>query len=394
MSLGPKRSKRPGARALELVHGSTDSLILRELQRGARNLDELTLALPAISREVLSEHLSRLTREGWINDDGEAGQASAAHAAHRETMPQLPAGAGARAFGMLAGDQAPASALDRPATRSREQPQALRPVRAGALRSRAGRDRPHARPRRVGCRGSRLSAARAHLNRVPAAAGARGGSTPRSQRPMQARRALSHRTIANGLTASRTRDDDRPSRRRHSPAGYSSKRPRARLGRGADARQRRRSAHQRRRRPVSRRAAGPPRRHQRSSSPDTAIGHQIVTSYYGRGLKPCAPTRCRSRSAVSPCSGMHPQITTSRRAVSTSRPDSRAILQSDAARRLAGTSSPACPSAIHSGSPCQIESTPANTAAGSDHRRIFLRSGPGPRRSCSSAPPQPCRTAI
>jgi len=52
MSLGPKRSKRPGARALELLHGSTDSLILRELQRGARNLDELALALPAISREL------------------------------------------------------------------------------------------------------------------------------------------------------------------------------------------------------------------------------------------------------------------------------------------------------------------------------------------------------
>jgi hypothetical protein len=102
MSLRAKRSKRPGARALELARGSTDSLILRELQRGARNLDELTLALPAISREVLSEHLSRLTREGWINDDAEASQASAAHGAYQETMPQLPVGAGARAFGILA----------------------------------------------------------------------------------------------------------------------------------------------------------------------------------------------------------------------------------------------------------------------------------------------------
>jgi DNA-binding HxlR family transcriptional regulator len=60
------------------------------------------LALPAVSREVLSEHLSRLTREGWINDDAKVGQAAGAHGAHREPMPQLPASAGGRAFGMLA----------------------------------------------------------------------------------------------------------------------------------------------------------------------------------------------------------------------------------------------------------------------------------------------------
>jgi hypothetical protein len=36
MSQGPERSKRAGARALELLHGSTDSLIVGELQRGAR----------------------------------------------------------------------------------------------------------------------------------------------------------------------------------------------------------------------------------------------------------------------------------------------------------------------------------------------------------------------
>jgi DNA-binding HxlR family transcriptional regulator len=102
MSLGPERSKRPGARALELLHGTTNSLIVGELQRGPRDLDDLALALPAVSRKVLSEHLSRLTREGWINDDAEPGQVAGAHAAHREPMSQLPAGAGARAFGLLA----------------------------------------------------------------------------------------------------------------------------------------------------------------------------------------------------------------------------------------------------------------------------------------------------
>jgi len=103
MTRDPKQSNRLGVRALQFVHGGTESLIVRELQAGARTVDELSQALPTISREVLNEHLKRLTREGWLNAkaDTPTGTSPSAYGTHRETMPQLPPGAGSRVFAIL-----------------------------------------------------------------------------------------------------------------------------------------------------------------------------------------------------------------------------------------------------------------------------------------------------
>jgi DNA-binding HxlR family transcriptional regulator len=92
-----------GARALELVHGGgTDRAILSELQGGARTIDELSLALPTISHEVLDEHLKRLAREGWLAESGDAGENPEASGRGEEAVEQLPPEAGARVFATLA----------------------------------------------------------------------------------------------------------------------------------------------------------------------------------------------------------------------------------------------------------------------------------------------------
>jgi DNA-binding HxlR family transcriptional regulator len=93
--MSSKRSGDPGARALQILTDSTDGLIVRELQAGARSLEELCRAIPTVSRDVLEEHLQGLTRDGFLS-----GEPTGYVPPAGETYP--PPGAGAVAFGILA----------------------------------------------------------------------------------------------------------------------------------------------------------------------------------------------------------------------------------------------------------------------------------------------------